>query len=347
MPASLRLFPLCLLACVAQAAPEPEEVPLYREIKDWVVACDNGRRCQALSARESDYSPLRMLLSREAGPDGRLQLHLVYAGQTQYFPLLLDGQLLPDALTNALQLLPAEDELILQARDEAARGLLTELRNGDQLRMAVDGDDEAVVSLAGLSAALLLMDSAQGRLETRGALYRPGARGDAEVPPAPPLAKLPAYPGAAPMPADEAARIVQAVLQANRDAQQEEQMGEAPAGQAYALSASEALVLVRHWCAAYNCEYALHRVQRKPPYQQVELRLEPLPLQGSEPSGWVDYDPQTGILQYRVKARGVGDCGEAGSWRFDGEGFRVQSYQLMSRCAGSPEWPTLWRVAED
>jgi hypothetical protein len=349
MPVSLRLLPLCLLACVVQAAPEPEPeaVPLYREIKDWVVACDNARRCQALSARESDYSPLRLLLSREAGPDGQLQLRLVYAGQTQYFPLLVDERLLPDALTNALQLVPAENELILESRGEAARGLLAELRNGDRLRIAVDGDDEALVSLSGLSAALLLMDSVQSRQDSRSALYRPGVRADSEVPPPPPVAKLPAYPGTAPMPADEAERIVQAVLQASRDPQQEEEMGEAPVGEAFALSASEALVLVRNWCAAYNCEYSLYRVLRKPPYEGVELRLEPLPLHGSEPSGWVDYDPQTGILQYRIKARGVGDCGEAGSWRFDGERFRVQSYQLMSRCAGSPEWPQLWRMAED
>jgi hypothetical protein len=349
MPVSLRLLPLCLLACAAQAAPEPEAVPLYREIKDWVVACDNRRSCQALSAGQtSDYSALRLVLQRDAGPAGQPRLRLVYAGQTQYFPLLADERLLPDALTNALQLVPAENELILEARGEAAQGLLAELRNAGRLRMAVDDDEEVAVSLSGLSAALLLMDSVQGRLDTRGALYRPGVRADSEVPP-PPVAKLPAYPGIAPMPADEAERIVQAVLQATRDPQQEEEMGEAPVGEAFALSASEALVLVRTWCAAYNCEYSLYRLQRKPPYEEVELRLEPLPLHGSEPTGWVGYDPQTGILQYRVKARGVGDCGEAGSWRFDGERFRVQSYQLMSRCAsGNPgEWPTLWRVAED
>ncbi|WJN61073.1 DUF1176 domain-containing protein [Pseudomonas sp. SO81] len=350
MPASLRLLPLCLLACVAQAEPEPEDVPLYREIKDWVVACDNRRSCQALSAGQtSDYSALRLVLQRDAGAAGQPRLRLVYAGQTQYFPLLADERLLPDALTNALQLVPAENELILEAQGEAARGLLGELRNAGRLRMAVDGDEEVTVSLSGLSAALLLMDSVQGRLDTRGALYRPGARADSEVPPPPPVAKLPAYPVTAPMPAAEAERIVQAVLQATRDPQQEEEMGEAPVGEAFALSPSEALVLVRSWCAAYNCEYSLYRLQRKPPYEEVELRLDALPLQGSEPTGWVDYDPQTGILQYRVKARGVGDCGEAGSWRFDGERFRVQSYQLMSRCAsGNPgEWPTLWRVAED
>ena len=348
MPASLRLLPLCLLACFVQAA--PEEVPLYREIRDWVVACDNQRNCQALSAREgSDYSSLRLLVERDAGPASQPRLRLVYVGQSHYFPLLVDERPLPDALTSALRLTPTENELILEAEGTTARSLLAELRNAGRLRMAVDGDDEAVVPLRGLSAALLLLDSVQGRLETRGALYRLGTRTDSEVPPPLPLAKLPAYPGAAPLPTDEAERIRQAVMQAIRDPQQEEEMGEAPVGEAFALSASEALVLVRSWCAAYNCEYSLYRVLRKPPYQEVALHLEPLPLHGSEPTGWVDYDPQTGILQYRVKARGVGDCGESGSWRFDGERFRVQSYRLMSRCAsGNPgDWPALWRVAGD
>ena len=37
------LSALLLVAGITQAA--PEQVPLYREIKDWVVACDNLRGC--------------------------------------------------------------------------------------------------------------------------------------------------------------------------------------------------------------------------------------------------------------------------------------------------------------
>ncbi|WP_242671703.1 DUF1176 domain-containing protein, partial [Azotobacter chroococcum] len=63
-----RLSPLILilLGSAAQAAPEP--VPLYREIKDWVVACDNLRSCQAISAAAFGFSPLRLVVSRDAGP---------------------------------------------------------------------------------------------------------------------------------------------------------------------------------------------------------------------------------------------------------------------------------------
>lgn len=349
MPASLRLLPLCLLACAAQAAPEPEAVPLYREIKDWVVACDNGRRCQAVSARESDYSPLRLLLSRDAGPDGRLQLRLVYAGQSQYFPLLLEERLLPEPLTNALRLVPDDNELVLEAEGIAARRLLSELRNGNRLRMGTDGDDEAVVSLSGLSAALLLMDSVQGRLDSRSALYRPGTRAEIEVPSAPELPRLRPYPSPTPLSAEEAELITDAVMQETREQWQDQEMADEPVGKAYALGADEALVLIRSWCAAYNCEYALYRVGRKAPYEGRELRLDPVPLEGSGATGSVTYDGRTGVLSYSMRGRGIADCGESGSWRFDGERFQLRSYRRMLRCAfGNPgEWPTLWRVAED
>ncbi|MBD9416352.1 DUF1176 domain-containing protein [Pseudomonas sp. PDM16] len=349
MFAPFRVLAVWLLALgAAQAA--PEAVPLYREIKDWVVACDNQRGCQALSARESsDYSSLRLLLERAAGPEGLLSLRLIYAGQPPSFPLLLDGRPLPELLTGSLRKVPDDSALILRAEGKAVHALLAELRNADRLSMLLVDDPEAEVSLAGLSAVLLLMDSVQGRLETRGALYRPGDRSDTEVPPAPGLPVLPAYPGAAPLAPEEAERIRQAVMLAARDPAQEEEMDQAPVGEAFALNEREALVLVRSWCAAYNCEFALYRVLRQPPYEEVDLRLDPLPLNGSEPAGWVHYDLSTGVLEYRVKARGVGDCGESGSWRFDGERFRVQAYRLMSRCAsGDPgEWPALWRVAGD
>lgn len=187
MSALFRVIAIGLLA-VGAAHAEPEAVPLYREIKDWVVACDNQRGCQALSARESsDYSPLHLQFERAAGPEGRLSLHVIYAGQPLSFPLRVDEQPLSEPLARSLRRVDADNELILKAEGDAAHALLTELRNAGQLRMVVEGDQEAVVSLAGLSAALLLMDSVQ----------------------------------TAPLAPDESERIRQAVLQSTRDPAQE------------------------------------------------------------------------------------------------------------------------------
>ena len=60
-----------------------------------------------------------------------------------------------------------QGETTLVAEGADAQAVLAELRNGVQLRMEGERDYEAVVSLSGLSAALLLMDAVQGRVDSR------------------------------------------------------------------------------------------------------------------------------------------------------------------------------------
>lgn len=336
---------LMLATGMTQAVPEP--VPLYREIKDWVVACDNLRGCQALSAPESfNYNSLGLHLQRDAGAQAPLRLYLRDTEQREFSPLLLDGKPLANAA--ALQQVNRDGEALLMAEGASAQALLTELRNGEQLRMDVKGEDEAQVSLSGLSAALLLMDAVQGRVETRSALYRPGTRADSEVPDAPQAPRLRAYPSVTPLGEDESRAIAEAVMAQTRSQWIEEDMDSKPEAEAFALSEHEALVIIRTWCAAYNCDFAVFRVNRQPPYAEQDLQLEPLPLDHDGLSGWVSYEPKTGELAYLYKGRGIADCGEAGSWRFDGARFQLASFSFMGRCAGGNpgEWPELWRTAE-
>lgn len=336
---------LLLVTGIAQAA--PEQVPLYREIKDWVVACDNLRGCQALSARDGfEYTPLALHLQRDAGAQAPVRLYVRDAEQRGFLPLLLDGTPLKNA--KALQQIEQNDESLLMAEGADAQALLAELRNGEQLRMPTEGEYDAVVSLSGLSAALLLMDAVQGRVDTRSALYRPGPRPDSEVPSVSPAPQLPAYPGTLPLSEAESQAIAQAVMAQTRDAWIEADMDSEPEAEAFALNDREALVIIRTWCAAYNCDFAVYRVDRQPPYAEHDLQLDALPLGHEGLSGWVSYEPDTGELGYLYKGRGIADCGETGAWRFDGERFRLASFSFMGRCAGgSPgEWPELWRVAE-
>lgn len=337
---------LMLATGMTQAA--PEQVPLYREIKDWVVACDNLRGCQALSAPESfNYNPLGLHLQRDAGAQAPLRLYLRDTEQREFSPLLLDGKSLVNAA--ALQQVTRDGETVLMAEGADAQALLTELRNGGELRMEVKGEDEVLVSLSGLSAALLVMDAVQGRVETRSALYRPGTRADSEVPDAPQAPRLRAYPGVTPLGEDESRVIAEAVMVQTRSQWIEEDMGSEPEAEAFALSDHEALVIIRTWCAAYNCEFAVFRVNRQPPYAEQDLQLDPMPLEhGGDLSGWVSYEPKTGELAYLYKGRGIADCGEAGSWRFDGTRFQLASFSFMGRCAGGNpgDWPELWRTAE-
>lgn len=333
------------IAGLVQAA--PEQVPLYREVKDWVVACDNLRGCQALSAPESfGYTPLSLQLERAAGGQAPLRLSLYDAKQGGYALLRLDGR----ALSTADRLHPTENqgETTLVAEGADALAVLAELRNGTHLSMEGEREYEAVVSLNGLSAALLLMDAVQGRLDSRSALYRPGSRPDSEVPAAPRAPHLRAYPGAPSLSEMEQRYIVQQTMAATRSQWLEEDMSREPEAQAFALNDHEALVIIRTSCAAYNCDFAVYRVDREPPYVERDLRLEAPPLELGVLSGAVSYNPDTGELGYLYKGRGIADCGDSGSWRFDGERFQLASLSFLGRCAGrSPgEWPELWRVVE-
>jgi hypothetical protein len=157
----------------AFAQPPAETVPLLREIKNWVTGCDNLRNCHALSAPsgvdEEDYSALTLHVWHQAGPEGFLRLRFDHRGEAlDLSTLVLDGQPLGLELTRDLHVElddqggDPEVQSYGVIEDAAARRWLQRLRNGQRLQLP--GDEQAHVSLSGLSASLLLMDAVQGRL---------------------------------------------------------------------------------------------------------------------------------------------------------------------------------------
>ncbi|WP_460084667.1 hypothetical protein [Pseudomonas sp. H2_G03] len=71
------LLALLLSGTATLAQAKPETVPLLREIKEWVIGCDNLRNCHALSAPsgvdEEDYSSLTLHIWHQAGAEGYLR----------------------------------------------------------------------------------------------------------------------------------------------------------------------------------------------------------------------------------------------------------------------------------
>ncbi|OLF53634.1 DUF1176 domain-containing protein [Pseudomonas chlororaphis] len=355
---SLMLVLLAAGAAPALAQPAAEKVPLLRQTQDWVTGCDNLRGCHALSAPNGEhgtqYSALTLHLQRRAGADGPLEIRLDQRGEpAELAALRLDGQPLEPRLLDALALLPekkgarAEASRYEIADPARARQWLERLRNGSELRLV--GNDEAWVSLRGLSAALLLMDSVQGRVDGVTALWRPGPRPASEVPARPLPAQLRAYPGAPQLTAQERTRITAAALKLaspgtpNDD---EDSVAE-PQVEVYPLSAQRALTVVLSDCAAYNCDYLISSWSRSDPPQLQTLHRQALPLDNADGSGGADYDPKTGVLSTFYLARGIGDCGETGRWLFDGEAFQLSDYRKMPTCNGlsSEDWPRLWSIA--
>jgi len=336
----------------------PEKVPLLRQTQEWTTGCDNLRSCHALSAPSGqygvEYRSLTLHIMRRAGPDGPLEIRLDQRGEpAELSGLRLDGQPLEPQLLDALVLLPEKkggqtEVTRYEIADPArARQWLERLRNGEELRLM--GNDEAWVSLRGLSAALLLMDSVQGRVDGVTALWRPGQRPASEVPARPLPAQLRAYPRAPELTAQERERISAAALKLASPGtpNDDEDYVAEPQVEVYPLTAQRALTVVLSDCAAYNCDYLISSWSRGNPPRMEELRRQTLPMNNADGSGGAHYDPKTGVLTTYYLARGIGDCGETGRWLFDGETFQLSDYRMMPTCNGlsSADWPRLWNIA--
>jgi len=342
------LFALLLTSTATHVLAAPEKVPLW-EIKSWVTGCDNLRNCHALSAPsgvdEDDYSSLTLHIWHQAGPEGFLRLRFDHRGEPLDFSTMrLDGQPLELELTRdlAVQLADQGGDEPVQSfgviEDAAARRWLQRLRNGQRLQ--VPGDDDAHVSLNGLSASLLLMDAVQGRVDNVSALARPGNRPTSEVPFRAAAPILRAFPSAPSLSTAERTNLQAAAVQAVTGTDTEM----TPEANVGVLTASQALSVVRYDCAAYNCEFDVTGRQRQAPYEATALNLQPLPLDGAALEGSVGYDEKTGTLSYFYKQRGVGDCGAGASWVFDGKAFQLSEFHMMPRCTGVAygDWPSLW-----
>nr|WP_295375398.1 DUF1176 domain-containing protein [Pseudoxanthomonas sp.] len=354
-----RLLPLLLL-CVSAGA--SAATPIYRQFKDWVVACDNTVRCEARGANE--ISPLMLRLIAEAGPAGGLSLALESGMPIDVATLRVDGR--PLALDARYWTLSPEHDGVqtLDSHDpERVRTLLEALRNGHELTFG-DGEDQRGVPLDGLNASLLLIDETQGRLGNVTALLRGGDKPASQVPAAPalPPAVKPA-PALPPLGEDTRERLIGAVRREQSALLEKEECyrpaEDDPADNhfdtAVALTSREALVLIECWRGAYQSSHLAFRAPINRPAEARRLVL-PMPMVPSPDSGrqvaWdaftnAGYNNDESVLYHMAKGRGMADCGESASWVFDGRDFHLAHWNYLGGCRGGEpgDWPALWRSA--
>lgn len=332
-------FLLLSAAATAHAA-----TPFERQFRDWRVACSNLGHCAAHSNDPEHSGWTGVILHRAAGPGGAMQ-----ASISSDADISVDGGMLD--LVRGWQVVDGRRRT---SRDPAAiRHFIDTVRNAQELEIAGGpdgkGDVEDTVSLHGLSAALLFIDEFQGRLGSEDAWIRRGPRKPASVPAAPRPAALPAFAPARAFAKGEAARLLTAARKGvprGSDSDCDPEL--AAQGEAHPLTRDEALVMVVCWRGAYQEGGPVLRVSRTAPYRAMPLAL---PLLGGETTSdltFAGFDPRTGELSHFAKGRGIGDCGEAARWRFDGRGFRLVDYRVMPTCSGFPpaSWPALVGPAE-
>ena len=329
--------------------------PEYREIKDWVLACDNTRACFAkyVAADDGAGGGGYLSIEREAGPTGALEVTIV--GDQDASPALpgpggplLDGKPLGafawtrDAKTESLTLRGAAAERFIRAIGDGAR-----LAYGP-------GKGAPYVSLSGMKAALLAMDDDQGRLGGVTALARPGPKPASTVPPATPAPVIYARPTPDNLPNSAAfaaaVRKAEARVLKAHDCYAEQ----AAQDQAHALDGANAIVILGCMEAAYQGTVLVFEAPRDAPakahqlFMPLEPRLDPgdsTNSDGEYTEG--DWDPKSAAFGQSAKGRGIADCGSSSTWTWTGQAFQLSDYDALVRCGGGPvagEWPTIYRT---
>lgn len=338
---------LAFFAAAAVSQPAPAR-PVYREIKDFVVACDNLRTCRVRWAPEADGGFQAYFdISRDGGPRGRLRVSLGGAQEEGTRPdvrsLTVDG--LAFGRTLRWRYDAETDAMVVEGAE--ALGYVRALSDGDVLTFS-DGKQQQPVSLSGLKAALLAVDEAQGRLGTVGAFVRKGGAGDTTVPapPAPPVLIARRADPSLRVPASFVARVreAEAAVLKKEDCATDEHR---PEDAAYPLGRSEAIVFLGCLMGAYQGYSLVVRAPRDAP-EKGRVVILPTAVGDQPNTGFhteVDWDAEHATVSEAAKGRGLADCGSSTSWVFDGTDFRLAEASRLNRCSGGPpgDWPTVYR----
>jgi hypothetical protein len=311
--------------------------PINRDVKDWDLACDNTGACEAMVGPDvyglgpSDWP--RLKVRRDPGPDGRLIVSLTYG---EGFPdpsgLRLDGRALGDF---AWEKRP--NGRAITVSDDEARRFLDLIRNRSKLAVTPDAKADPL-SLTGLTAALLAMDEAQGRVGGVTALVRRGGLPASVVPPADVKPLLRARPAKRPLERPDAFIAAvrnsgEALLSAHAC-----EPGMAEEDKAYALNDKDALIILG--CQGKNDLMLVLRAPRAAPSQARELVLPG--LHGPTPGifkpgeyymedGW---DADAATLSECAGKIGLADCTGTTRWVFDGEQFRLSELTVWAGALG-------------
>lgn len=354
-----RLPRILLSLTVAFAAlPAGEASAQFKDIRDWFVACDNGRVCSAFALTDAALGSY-LRIDRDAAPDAPPRVTLVVAAENgKPFEMAFDDPAatgLPKGPFTAT----AEDQIKIEIKEPAAvESVLAALRKASKIRIAYTDaankkPDERVIaeiSLSGAAGAMLWIDEQQRRLDTKTALVRRGDKPASAVP-APP--SLPVVKGAQPGKGALPKKFPAAVLaKAKTACGKDEDPGEP--SEANRLSGNTVLYWFscRSISGAYNMASAIMIAPADKPdaARLVQLPYPSSPASPDESDMHIvvngGLDEKTLTLSMFNKGRGIGDCGSAAEWVWDGAAFRLTRYDVMSKCGGVSleDWPAIYRA---
>jgi hypothetical protein len=327
---------LVLAALAAAASPKPGELKTFY---DWTVGCDNGRACQAVALIPEEWPEEAVTMTVRRRPEAGAGLDILIEPRNEVGAVTLSaaGKPLP------IRLLPEDGGLRISAKDGTA--LIAAMRTAAELELVgADGKTVKTISLAGATAALLYMDEQQKRIGTRSALIRPGPASAVPPPPALPVVV------AAPIPAGAAPTLSPARLKALRKQAgcDIEEVGGPTENETVRISATHSLLLLSCGSGAYNVSYVPYLLTGRRAAVQAKLAPFDLPPSWSGDGSAVlvnaGWDAERRLLTSFGKGRGLGDCGTAESYAWDGARFRLVEQSEMGECRGSTDYITTWRA---
>lgn len=323
-------------------APEPGSVRIFG---DWAVGCDNGWACEAISLPSEDWSvgnEASLTVRRAGGADGYLRI-----GTRHYEDIEPDTVVLHIDGRHVSTLTDSGDGGRYEIDPGMTRVVLPQIAEGGSAAIHYPaGEHLSDLSLAGSSAALRFIDDRQQRAGTRGAAAAIGTRQTAGVAAPPPLPVIRAMPVAAradeavePLPAEEANRLHEA-----RECDGiREQLRR---NEAFILSDARDLILISCSDGAYN--FSDIAFVRDAGGGLTPARFDRAFAWGDDSDVPllvnVSWDETAGELSTYAKGRGIGDCGTAERFVWDGAMFRLIERREMNSCRGSPHWITVWRA---
>jgi hypothetical protein len=321
------------------AAPQPGDLETF---SDWTVGCDNGRACHAVGLVPEDWPEDALTMGVRRGPEPEAAPLVTFEVGDDSLPVALvaDGARLPARLQpyeGVARVHPADTAGVIEALRKAAR---IEVLDSTGKRLGT-------VSLKGATAALLYMDDRQRRVGTVTALVRPGARPASAVPPPPPLPVVVAAPPAR-APALKLSGVRLAALRRQARCIIED-VGGPDSAETSAMSPAHTLLLLSCGTGAYNMSFVPYVLTRRG--KVVDARLAAFDV---EKVGWgeeghpvlvnAEWDSKRRLLTSFSKGRGLGDCGTAQDFAWDGARFRLVEQSEMGECRGSVDYITTWRA---
>ncbi|QLC25536.1 DUF1176 domain-containing protein [Parasphingopyxis algicola] len=336
-------FGLFTLVAAAMATPDPA-IGQQRNFGDWAVGCDNGWACEAISLASEDWSigdGISLTVRQSGGRNGynRVGLRVFEDFETDRIALHIGGE----------QVAVAErsdgDELFHFDPDIAQRLLYRIAQSRTAELFDAAGGSLGRISLSGSRAALLYIEDRQGRAGTVSASAMVGDEPVSTIPEPPAIPTITAMPVAARL-RETAAQLPEAEALALHNVHECDGGPDEPIrNDAFILSDAADLILISCSRGAYNFS-DIAFVRRDGEVQPArfdhvfawgEARGVPFLVN----SHW---NPENGTLGTYAKGRGIGDCGTAERFVWDGEMFRLIERREMNSCRGSAHWVTVYRA---